>query len=84
MFRGHRQSLVALTTRGEGSVAPSDGAHLLVSRQRSCLRFADTERVIITIACLRPLVVLALLCSIGVRVSWSKRGVGLSPPNYNR
>ena len=69
--------------KGRGSAAPSDGAHPLVSRQRSCLRFADTGHVTTAIACFRPLVVMDLLCSIDVRVSWSERGVGLPPASFN-
>lgn len=53
-----------LSTR-ESSAAPSDGAHLVVSPQRSGLRFGPTG-----IGHLRPLVTIAILFWTGIHLSW--------------
>lgn len=75
MFRSHRQGLVALTTRGEVQRLP------LMARILLCLANAAASVLltITVIACCRPLAVTALLSSIEMRASWSKRGMGLSP-----
>lgn len=71
--RSHRQGLVMLTTR-EVQRLPLM-ARIFLS---SCLCLTGTGHITTAATYSRPLVAVALLSSIDMRVSWLERGVGLS------